>query len=199
MNFENEADLQAAIAAFLVSKGHNAQREVPTGGGRVDILTERYLIEVKPKLSRSAQFQALGQLSTYDNRFPKYQKVIAGLTPSSTDSAYSTAERIRADGVEVWFMDSIPEFVTFVTGKAQRTRLTVQLTWWNAPYVWARQLEGTLLGKAIAWSIGGLIGWLWLSGVLSLGSAAYLLGGISVIWLTYEAVMEAILRRTTRR
>ena len=113
MKFADEFELQAAITYWLQSKGHNVQREVHCGGGRVDILTDEHLIEVKPYLTRDAQFQALGQLQTYDNEYPDHQKVIAGLLPTNNKPALSTANRIEGEGVHVWFMDQDADFVQF--------------------------------------------------------------------------------------
>mgnify|MGYP001791445004 CR=1 FL=1 len=99
MKFNSEADLQAEVAAWLQSEGHSVQQEVDAGGARVDILTQHYLIEVKPRLPPNALFQASGQLQTYAQRYPHHQKVIAGLMPSDRNRAVATAQRIQADEV----------------------------------------------------------------------------------------------------
>ncbi|MEO1208618.1 MAG: hypothetical protein AAFX78_03665 [Cyanobacteria bacterium J06638_20] len=201
MNFKNEAELQEAIAAWLNQRGHQSQREVKTGGGRVDILTSQHLIEVKPKLSRSAQFQALGQLQTYDKRFPRHQKVIAGLTPSSASSAYTTATRIREDGVEVWFMDSMPEFVRFVKGQGQPAKLrhNIPMTWWSAPYLFGKEIEGTFVVPILSVSTLFFFAWLWTSGLTTFWTVVSLLFVFGVLWLIYDSVMNWIASRNTRR
>ncbi|MEM6598978.1 MAG: PD-(D/E)XK nuclease domain-containing protein [Cyanobacteria bacterium P01_C01_bin.69] len=190
MKFKTEADLQAAISAWLQSKGQATQREVETGGGRVDILTRSYLIEVKPKLTRSAQFQALGQLQTYDQRFPRHQKVIAGLLPSDRKSALATANRIRKDGVEVWFMDAMPEFLVFMGQGRRPARLGIAYTWWNRPYLYSKQIQGTIFSQSITWAFVVFIAWLWMLGTLSFSAAFGILAVIGVCWLAYEAVLN---------
>lgn len=201
MKFESEAELQEAITAWLDQQGHQAQREVKAGGGRVDIITSHYLIEVKPKLSRSAQLQALGQLQIYDKRFPRHQKVIAGLTPPKTSSAYATADRIREDGVEVWFMDSMPEFVTFVTGQGQTAKLhhNVPMTWWSAPYLFGKAIENTFVVPILSVSTVIFFVWLWSSGLTTFWTAGSLFLVFVILWLVYDSVMNWIAGRSARR
>ncbi len=89
--------------------------EVPTtGGGRVDIVTDRYIIECKKTLTRSSLFHASGQMTTYRSDFPGKRAVVAGLSPKSGDSeARSVAERLKMNGVLVWFIDEMEVFQDF--------------------------------------------------------------------------------------
>ena len=47
MEFANEREIQDALIEFLLSEGHNVEDEVTCDGGRVDILTDDYIIECK--------------------------------------------------------------------------------------------------------------------------------------------------------
>jgi len=116
MSFENEAELQEFLAIALQNLGHENEREVSTasGGGRIDILSDQYAIEVKPKLTRSALFQASGQIQSYQSSFPGRQMVIAGIAPSG-ESAYKSAKNTaqvieKENGILTWFVDEMPEF-----------------------------------------------------------------------------------------
>ena len=107
MNFENEDELQAFIHSFV-----GGQREVTfSDGSRIDVLTSKYAIEVKPKLTRSALLQALGQSTIYRANCPDKIHVVAGLTPKNTNESYATADRVRQSGTEVWYVDRIPQFI----------------------------------------------------------------------------------------
>lgn len=116
MEFENEDQLQEFIADYFDAHGDNVFREVSAGGGRCDVVTNQYAIEVKPTLTRSAIFQAAGQLGSYKADLPGKTCVIAGLLPSgerSAQSAINTAERC---GYEVWFVNHMQQFQDFYDG-----------------------------------------------------------------------------------
>ena len=107
MEFENEYQLQAFIHSVV-----GGQREVKfADGSRIDILTDRYAIEVKPKLTRSALLQALGQTTVYQSNCSGTVPVIAGMTPKNAEESYANAERIRQAGVQVWYIDQMNQFV----------------------------------------------------------------------------------------
>ena len=116
MEFQNENELQEFIADFFDARGDNVAREVQAGGGRCDVVTSQYAIEVKPTLTRSAIFQAAGQLGSYKSDLPGKTCVIAGLLPSgerSAQSAINTAERC---GYDVWFVNHMSQFQNFYDG-----------------------------------------------------------------------------------
>jgi hypothetical protein len=82
MYFLRESDLQQFLFDFFEEAGHSPLWEMPTtGGGRVDIVTTRYVIECKKRLSRSNLFEATGQMTTYCNDFPDKIQVVAGPGP----------------------------------------------------------------------------------------------------------------------
>ncbi|MEM9264545.1 MAG: hypothetical protein AAGA46_03380 [Cyanobacteria bacterium P01_F01_bin.13] len=129
MNFENEAALQAFIHSYV---GGEREVEFPDGS-RIDVLTDKYAIEVKPKLTRSSLLQALGQSTIYKNNCPDRVHVIAGLTPSNTAESYANAERVREAGTQVWYVDQMDEFVGHWDSQQQETSNTTE-PWWNNPF-----------------------------------------------------------------
>ena len=115
MNFNSERELQEFLANWLSTLGHQCNLEVPAGGGRIDILTQKYLIEVKLNLSRKNLNEAAGQVRTYEVGYPSHQVVIAGLTPSSgKEESRNMAIRLESVGLEVWYLDQVHQFVDFV-------------------------------------------------------------------------------------
>lgn len=60
--FANEAQLQAALAGALAAAGFPVEREVPVGGGRIDLVVGRVGLEVKVAGARA---QVLRQLRRY--------------------------------------------------------------------------------------------------------------------------------------
>ncbi|MFG6095110.1 SH3 domain-containing protein [Leptothoe sp. ISB3NOV94-8A] len=106
MNFKNEDHLQEFIHSVT---GGAREVEMPDGS-RVDVLTSGAVIEVKPKLTRSALLQAMAQAQIYGSHHPGKRMVIAGCTPSNEEASYTTADRVRSQGVEVWYVDQMREF-----------------------------------------------------------------------------------------
>lgn len=106
MKFDNEDQLQAFIHSVV-----GGQREVRLGAGRIDIRTEEYDIEVKPVLTRPALDKAAGQLMRYAPYSGGRQQVIAGLVPDKADEELiRQAESLVTAGLEIWFIDRLPEF-----------------------------------------------------------------------------------------
>lgn len=115
MDFNSERELQKFLAEWLSTLGHRCDLEVPAGGGRIDILTQQYLIEVKLTLSRRNLNEAAGQVRTYEVDYPGHQVIIAGLTPSSgQEESCNMAGRLKSAGLDVWYLDQIHQFVDFV-------------------------------------------------------------------------------------
>lgn len=107
MQFKNEYELQAFIHSFV-----GGQREVKfSDDSRIDILTNRYAIEVKPKLTRTALLLALGQSTIYKTNCPDRVHVVAGLTPKNKPESYATAGRVKQAGTQVWYVDQMPQFI----------------------------------------------------------------------------------------
>ena len=105
MSYENEKELQIALAKRLQRQGHSVQLEVPCEGGRIDILTPSHIIETKHYLTRQSINEAAGQLGPYSVCFPNRQCVIAGLYPKDRYEANAAAARQKLTGVEVWFLN----------------------------------------------------------------------------------------------
>ncbi|EKU98130.1 hypothetical protein Lepto7375DRAFT_7391 [Leptolyngbya sp. PCC 7375] len=106
MQFKNEDYLQEFIHSVT---GGTREVEMPDGS-RVDVITRDAVIEVKPKLTRSALLQAMAQAQIYGSHHPDKRRVIAGCTPSDEEASYTTADRIRSQGIEVWYVDQMREF-----------------------------------------------------------------------------------------
>lgn len=118
MQFRDEYELQAAVADWLEDLGYSISLEVPAGGGRVDILTDEHLIEIKPTLNRNSLYQAAGQLGTYKSEYPSHIPVIAGLTPSDENSSRNIAAILEnTQNIEVWYLDDSQEFIDFILGE----------------------------------------------------------------------------------
>lgn len=115
MEFANEDELQAFLAAWLEDHGHSVYREVKCpDGGAIDILTQDYLIECKQFLTHSDLLAAAEQLRTYEQPFPNQQPVIAGLTPTSgSEEAERVADRLKTSGIEIWHVDQMQPFIDY--------------------------------------------------------------------------------------
>lgn len=107
MEFFDEYAVQAFINYVV-----GGVREVSlAGNGRIDILSDQLAIEVKPWLEPSAIDLAAGQLARYGVHVGGRRRIIAGLTPKNYSQAVmDRAAAQEATGVEVWFIDQMPEF-----------------------------------------------------------------------------------------
>ena len=76
ITFDNERELQETFGDFLESLGHAVTLEITTPEGRIDILTNRYLIECKHHLNRKNGYEAIGQLVSYSAYYPHHEKII---------------------------------------------------------------------------------------------------------------------------
>lgn len=65
-----ERALQKAYCEHLTTSGVQCREEVIVGRGRVDVLTDSRVIEMKASATRGALFQAIGQLMYYMQFFP---------------------------------------------------------------------------------------------------------------------------------
>ena len=112
MRFDNEGELQDFLISYLESRGNNCQKEVVLpNSGRIDILTDYYVIECKHTLSSANLDKAAGQLlGRYIHYFPDRKAVIAGL---ASDNGRATAASLRSGGTQVWFIDEIEDIQDF--------------------------------------------------------------------------------------
>lgn len=107
VEFRNEDHLQEFVHSVI-----GGRREVTfPSGKRIDVLTNLYAVEVKPKLTRDAIYQAMGQLMAYKRFVGDRELVIAGITPKDEKSSISTAKEAKASGISVWYVDKMEIFV----------------------------------------------------------------------------------------
>lgn len=97
--FKNEKELQKELASRLKKYRDSIKLEVPVGEKkwRIDILTEREIIECKPKLNRSTCFQATSQLELYQRYYPDRRLVVA-----ASEIDQSARDILKAKGITFW-------------------------------------------------------------------------------------------------
>jgi hypothetical protein len=112
MRFSNEEELQDFLISYLEHRGMNCLKEfVLPNAGRIDILTDHYVIECKHKLNSASLDKAAGQLlGRYIHYFPEHKAVIAGL---ASDNGRTTAASLMSGGTQVWFIDEIEDIQEF--------------------------------------------------------------------------------------
>ena len=155
MEFPNLETLQSFLSRWLEQHGHDVYCQVPVPSGKkVDILTQDYLVYCVHTLTEAALQTAAEDLQVQWGHFPDQKPVIAGLTPDQQwDAAYAMAERLKGSGLEVWFIDQMPPFVTYYGQLAKQGEPQVDRPVRKAP--WA----GCLLAMGVA-TILGLSFWL---------------------------------------
>jgi hypothetical protein len=109
-----EEDIRNQIEAWLKQQDISVDREVTCGNGiRADLVTPDMVIEIKKQLNRGTIYQAHGQGVVYQRLLNKPKLLIMGLAPASEakyQEAQRIAENIRAQDVEVIFMDKDPKW-----------------------------------------------------------------------------------------
>lgn len=155
MEFPNLETLQAFLSRWLEQHGHDVYCQVPVPTGKkVDILTQDYIIHCAHTLTEANLQTAMGDLNIQRGHFPDQKPVIAGLTPDhGWEAAYAFAEQLKGIGIEVWFIDQMPPFVTYYTQLAKQGGTEETPRSRSAP--WA----GCLLAMGVA-TILGLSFWL---------------------------------------
>jgi hypothetical protein len=104
-----EEDLQKAIASRLIEHGYQAQTEVKSNGGFIDIATDfdgGTIIEVKKYLTRDTIYQAAGQLGVY-GKGNEYKLLAVGFLPSNEgdiQQAKTTASMVENERIKVLFI-----------------------------------------------------------------------------------------------
>ncbi len=97
-----EEDLQKAIASRLIEHGYQAQTEVKSNGGFIDIATDfdgGTIIEIKKYLTRDTIYQSAGQLHLYGIS-NEYKLLAMGFLPSNDGDqaqARTTASMVSQD------------------------------------------------------------------------------------------------------
>ena len=113
--FASSEDLRTALGRWLEDYGYSLHRQVPCpDGGVVDLLTPMYAIFCPPSLSPSDLWAAVDGIQACQGHFPDQRPVIAGLTPvAEADAAFEIAEQLKPKGIDVWFLDQVPQFVEY--------------------------------------------------------------------------------------
>ena len=107
MHFRNEAALRDFIAEVV----NGTTEYTLSRANRIDIISDRYFIEVKPYLTPSAMDKAGGQITRYSAYAGNRKLVIAGCTPDDfSTTVRKRAEAYRHVGIHVWFIDQMPSF-----------------------------------------------------------------------------------------
>ena len=152
MNFSNERELQDFLISYLADKGHNCYKEFSLpSGGRIDILTDYYVVECKHVLNAVSLDKAAGQLlGRYMPYFRDRIPVIAGL---SSDSGRTVAESLRNGGVEVWFIDEIEDIQNFyeeIYGYSTVDEMSEESSSYNSEILYSDSSDGAgCLGIAV--------------------------------------------------
>ena len=114
MQLQQEEDIRQYIEARLKQQGVAFEREVACGNGiRADLVTPDTVIEIKRRLNRGTLYQAYGQGVAYQKLLNKPKLLIIGLAPTSEakyQEAQRIAENVRAESVEVVFIDRDPNW-----------------------------------------------------------------------------------------
>ncbi|MBD1875952.1 hypothetical protein H6F75_20940 [Nodosilinea sp. FACHB-131] len=111
----NAEDLRTALGRWLEDYGHSVYRQVPCPEeGVVDLLTPAYAIYCPPTLTPADLWATVDKIQLHQPHFPDQRSVIAGLTPEEDwESAQAIAEQIQPKGIEIWFLDQMPQFVDY--------------------------------------------------------------------------------------
>lgn len=150
MEFPNLETLQSFLAHWLEQHGHKVYCRVPVPTGQtVDILTQDYVIHCVHTLTDVALQVAAEEIQGPRGHFPDQQSVIAGLTPDQQwDPAYAMAETLKDSGIEVWFVDQMPPFVSYYAQIAKRGDIETAHPVRKAPW------GGCLLSVGVAAILG---------------------------------------------
>lgn len=99
-DFKTEKELQQHLVKRLKERGYDVQSEVPISNrkDRIDILTEKEIIECKKILTRSTGYHASGQLHYYQRYFPERSLAIAVEVIKDKNAA----ERLKDQGIKIY-------------------------------------------------------------------------------------------------
>lgn len=75
-NPHRESELRDVVAEYIRSKGIDAETEVSTESGFIDILTENTVCEVETVLTKQKLHEAIGQVFLYGNSLEKDRKLV---------------------------------------------------------------------------------------------------------------------------
>jgi hypothetical protein len=75
--------MEDKLCDLLTDEGISYERQVSTGWGRADVVTDDTVYEVKLDLTQSVLFKAIGQVTLYAAALKKPRRVIWGRMPDS--------------------------------------------------------------------------------------------------------------------
>lgn len=96
----SEVDVQFALANILKDSGHTPKLEVPVKGGRVDVLTETAIYEVKLFLFKGNVPQYVKQLRKYKTAFPNRELFIV-----AAGCADGVEQKLKSEDVKLIILD----------------------------------------------------------------------------------------------
>ncbi len=103
---KNERDIEEALLMKLIRKGKkNIQRKVGCEGGKINLLTEDSIYEIKYRLSRDNIQKAIGQLLTYHEFYPEKRMIVTGIESIDTKSFVPILKKINIK-LEIWGPDN---------------------------------------------------------------------------------------------
>jgi hypothetical protein len=127
MEFTLESQLRDFICEALAEKvrwGDTIEREIGTGC-RADVVTHKYLIEVKPYLTPAVLQGAVRQVLRYKRYAQGRRLVIAGCTPKRyNDELKDLISKVKKKGIEVWLVDRDPHFINHYLLKQTKAKLS---------------------------------------------------------------------------
>lgn len=119
MEFEHVEDFQNFLRDWLEAHGHNVYRQLNYADDKhIDLLTQMYAIACCQTITQESLLNAVEQLNACAADIAHLKPVIAGLTPtpspdSDLEALQNSLHQIKDSGVEIWFIDQIPQFLEF--------------------------------------------------------------------------------------
>jgi hypothetical protein len=99
---KNKRDIEEALLIKLIRKGkENVQRQVVCEGGKIDLMTEDSIYEIKYRLSRDSIQKAIGLLLTYHEYYPEKQMIMTGIESIDTKSFVPILKKVNIK-LEIW-------------------------------------------------------------------------------------------------
>lgn len=146
--FNSEKAFQSWLIKTLMFKGYRVRDEHIVGRlkERIDILTEKHLIECKHNLNKPvACYAAIGQLMTYRRHFPDHQLVLAADSISRDN-----LERLsHHPDIEVWHLQySAKRFCEGITASSLLIAKTIPPMSLNRRVGWENDIENISVPSA---------------------------------------------------
>jgi len=102
-----EESLESAVISQLQAQGKDCLRQVQCAGGRIDILTDTAIYELKHEFGRDAVLKGIGQLLVYGLSFSQHRRY---LIAAYGGTGYALREQASSLGVEIvgWDGGEVP-------------------------------------------------------------------------------------------